>query len=236
MAKQNKKKQKRFQFELGIPGLIFVTGLLICLFLWMFILGFWLGQKIMTSKVQHTGSPIAQKMLQQKKETPPLVTEEVRPPALEPEKDLAEAKKPTPLPASNPPQEQPPKELPPAKNLSLQQTMQDKGPKISKKEAKIIQTSPAKVKTKTKSPTQKVYSLQVASFRSPQEAQKYVRFLSRKGYEAFVRKVNLPQKGQWYRVYIGRFSNLKQAKNFGQQLQQKEKIKTYYITRIEVKP
>jgi len=81
-----KKKSKRFQFELGIPGLIFVTGLLICLFLWMFVLGFWLGQKMVASKAKEAASPVAQKALKEAHQSPSLVAEEIKTPKVIPEK------------------------------------------------------------------------------------------------------------------------------------------------------
>ncbi len=237
MAK-TKKKSKRFQFELGIPGLIFVTGLLVCLFLWMFILGFWLGQKMVTSKAQKAGSPVAQKTLQEKRVSPPLVTEEVKPPAVEPEKEtfapkplLSETKttRQTPPPAPQPR----PGEKASSPGPVQVQTTQAKGPEVPRKKAKSIKVSLKEIKVKKESPPIKFYTLQVASFRSPKEAQKYARFLSSRGYEALVRKVNLPKKGLWYRVYVGRFKTLAEAKTFGQELARKEKIKNFYITRIE---
>ncbi len=237
MAK-TKKKSKRFQFELGIPGLIFVTGLLVCLFLWMFILGFWLGQKMVTSKAQKAGSPVAQKTLQEKKVSPPLVTEEVKPPAVEPEKDSlalkapgAETTRSKPLPPVAPPKKAP--EKAPSPGPVQIQTTQAKGPAVPRQKAQSIKISPKKIKIKKQAPPKKFYTLQVASFRSPKEAQKYARFLSSRGYEALVRKVNLPKKGLWYRVYVGRFKSLAEAKAFGQELARKEKIKNFYITRIE---
>jgi cell division septation protein DedD len=215
-----KKKSKRFQFELGIPGLIFVTGLLICLFLWMFVLGFWLGQKMVASKAKEAASPVAQKALKEAHQSPSLVAEEIKTPKVIPEKPAKKELFNTSVTETRP--------VPP-KSLS---------PEVAKKEPKKEKSQPPantvpKVKKKT-FPT-KFYTIQVASFRSPKEAQKYARLLGSRGYEALVKKVNLPQKGIWYRVYVGRFNSFKEAKKFGAVLQKKEKIKTYYITRLEEK-
>ncbi len=188
-----KKKSKRFKFELSIPGFIFVTGLLICLFLWMFILGFWLGQKIVISKTKKISSPISKEALQvknKKRLTPPLIPEEVK----------------------------------------VSQVVSESKTSLNKP-LKEIKPSTKKEKPKT-SDLVKFYSIQVASFRSPKEAERYVRMLRDKGYEAFVKKVELPKKGLWYRVYVGRFKTFEKAKNFGLTLQKKEKIKTFYITRL----
>lgn len=227
-----KKKSKRFQFELGIPGLIFVTGLLICLFLWMFILGFWLGQKMVATKAREAASPIAQKALKEKRIRPPLVTEEVNPPQVVPEKGAEKEAPPeetltTKTAARSKPLEKQAKAAPTSQRPP-------KGKEVSREEAQNIKISSKEIPViKQKAPPAKFYTLQVASFRSPKEAQKYARFLGSRGYEALVKRVVLPKKGIWYRIYVGRFKTFQEAKEFGTTLQKKEKIKTYYITRIE---
>ncbi len=227
-----KKKGKRFTFELGIPGLIFVTGLLICLFLWMFILGFWLGQRMVTSKAKE--APVSKETLKAKKVSPPLVTEEMKAPVVVPEKAPGEIpEKPSielpeksieekPLPA---PKTVPPKEAP-TKSAAKKPKPATKAP------TKPKATKPKETKAKKVSKTHPFFTLQVASFRSPREAQRYARMLGDRGYEAFVKRVNLPKKGVWYRVYVGRFKTFQEAKDFGRVLQKKEKIKTFYITRL----
>ncbi|HFC97534.1 MAG TPA: SPOR domain-containing protein [Thermosulfurimonas dismutans] len=65
---------KRFRFELGFLGLTFVFLLMVCLFLWMFILGVWFGQRMMGKGP----SPVAEKTL--KKVPEELPAEEVMPP------------------------------------------------------------------------------------------------------------------------------------------------------------
>ncbi len=54
------------------------------------------------------------------------------------------------------------------------------------------------------------YYLQVASFRKKNEAESFLPKLSRAGYEAVIRRVELPRLGVWYRVYTGPFAS-KQA-------------------------
>jgi len=48
---QTKKKKKRFavRFELGFGGLLAVTVVCLCIFLWMFLLGIWAGQTVLQS-------------------------------------------------------------------------------------------------------------------------------------------------------------------------------------------
>lgn len=214
-------KKKRFRLELGWPGLIFSLGLLICLFLWVFVLGFYFGQKVVGSRVKKMASPASKEALTAKKEKvspPPPVFEEVKPPPLvgEPQEKVA-TPKPEPM-APKRPQTAPerPKTAKPAEPARPKKG-ETARPKITPK----------------KSPKKQVfYTVQVASLRSAQEAEKFVRYLREKGYEAFVRRVTLPQKGTWYRVYVGRFPTISQARSFGEKLKQKEKFKAFYIQRL----
>ncbi len=229
-----KKKGKRFTFELGIPGLIFVTGLLICLFLWMFILGFWLGQKMVTSKAKE--APVSKETLKTKKVSPPLITEEMKTPVVVPEKAPGETpEKPSIELPEKPVEKEPlptPKVLPaPPKEVLTKSTVKKPKP-AAKAPTRPKATKPKETKPKQVSKSHPFFTLQVASFRSPREAQRYARMLGDRGYEAFVKRVNLPKKGVWYRVYVGRFKTFQEAKDFGRVLQKKEKIKTFYITRL----
>ncbi len=228
-----KKKGKRFTFELGIPGLIFVIGLLICLFLWMFILGFWLGQKMVTSKVKE--APVSKETLKAKKVSPPLVTEEMKAPVVVPEKVPGEIPKKPPLELPKKSTEEKPLPTPkvkPAPKEALNKSAAKKSKPVIKAPTKPKETKPKETKAQKVSKTRSFFTLQVASFRSPREAQRYARMLGDRGYEAFVKRVNLPKKGVWYRVYVGRFKTFQEAKDFGRVLQKKEKIKTFYITRL----
>ena len=50
-AGSTRKKQKRFNFQLGFTGLAGITVVSFCLFLWMFLLGIWAGQTILLPSV-----------------------------------------------------------------------------------------------------------------------------------------------------------------------------------------
>ncbi len=65
------------------------------------------------------------------------------------------------------------------------------------------------------------YTLNIASFRDKGNADRLVRELEEKGYEAFVEKASIPQKGTWYRVAVGRFSSRGEALAFAQGLKDK---------------
>lgn len=61
----------------------------------------------------------------------------------------------------------------------------------------------------------KTYNVQVSSWRNKLKAEQEVKRLRREGYDAFVLIANLPEKGGlWYRVRIGSFKSLEEAKEF----------------------
>ncbi|OAG28736.1 SPOR domain-containing protein [Thermodesulfatator autotrophicus] len=220
MAKKTAKK-KRFQFQLGWPGLIFSFGLLICLLVWMFVLGFYFGQKVVSTKVHSLGAPVSEKALSHKKIEPPPVFEEVKPPPLVKE----------PSPESPKPVPRMPEKTEPEKAITATPAIPKPATKESSAKTKV---SPKKQET-VKPPKQKpktFYAVQVASLRSRADAEKFASYLRDKGYNVTIKKVTLPQKGTWYRVYVGRFASLQEAKVFGEKIKAKEKLKSYYIQKI----
>ncbi len=62
------------------------------------------------------------------------------------------------------------------------------------------------------------YSIHVASHKLRSDAEKNIRELKAKGYDAFHKAVNIPGKGEWCRVYIGRWKNRDKALSFGKRL------------------
>ncbi|HSC35411.1 MAG TPA: SPOR domain-containing protein [Thermodesulfobacteriota bacterium] len=74
------------------------------------------------------------------------------------------------------------------------------------------------------------FTVQVASYREKGDARELADRLTRKGYQAFVAEAELPGKGTWYRVRVGRFGTRKEAASFGENLKRKERsIKTVYV-------
>lgn len=60
----------------------------------------------------------------------------------------------------------------------------------------------------------KKFCIQVSSWKENQKAEREVNKLKNMGYQAFMVKVNIPGRGIWYRVRIGYFSSLEEAKEF----------------------
>lgn len=74
------------------------------------------------------------------------------------------------------------------------------------------------------------FTVQVASYRDRKDAEVLAQKLARKGYQAFVTGAELPGKGKWYRVRVGRFGTRKEAASFGENLMRKERsLKSVYV-------
>ncbi len=58
------------------------------------------------------------------------------------------------------------------------------------------------------------YIIQLSSWKNKEVAQKIVNQLKSKGHNAYVMRAELPGKGTWYRVRIGYFNSLEEAKNY----------------------
>jgi len=65
------------------------------------------------------------------------------------------------------------------------------------------------------------YTVNIASFRDKGNADRLMKELEEKGYEAFIEKADIAQKGTWYRVAVGRFSSREEALTFAQGLKEK---------------
>lgn len=64
------------------------------------------------------------------------------------------------------------------------------------------------------------YTIHLESFKSPKTARDRVRYFESLGLEAFSRRVDLPGKGVFHRVLVGRFADRTQAKAFQASLQE----------------
>ncbi|MFC1869435.1 SPOR domain-containing protein, partial [Thermodesulfobacteriota bacterium] len=62
------------------------------------------------------------------------------------------------------------------------------------------------------------YSIHIASHKILPNADKEILQLKKKGYDAFHRKVDILDKGEWYRLFIGRFGNKEKALAFAKEL------------------
>lgn len=61
---------------------------------------------------------------------------------------------------------------------------------------------------------QKKFTIQVASFQETTRAEKVSTGLKEKGYQPVISAKELPEKGTWYRVFVGDFDSEEAAKEF----------------------
>lgn len=73
------------------------------------------------------------------------------------------------------------------------------------------------------------YTVQVSAFQSINEAVEMVEDLQQKGYYAYYVKSDLGEKGIWYRVRVGKFSDKARADSGGQRIKQTEQL-NYFVT------
>jgi cell division septation protein DedD len=74
------------------------------------------------------------------------------------------------------------------------------------------------------------FTLQVGAFNNSEEAQQWVNQLKNKGYAAYQITGSAAAKGMLYRVRVGRFPSLQDARQFALIFEKKEKIKTIITT------
>ena len=74
------------------------------------------------------------------------------------------------------------------------------------------------------------FVLQIASYREKDRANKEARRWRDKGYRVKVRRADLdPEKGIWYRVYLGEYRSVEEATNSAKKLAQKHNLRSYVI-------
>jgi len=74
------------------------------------------------------------------------------------------------------------------------------------------------------------YTIQLASYQEKEMAENDVKQMKRRGYAAFIIAAELPDKGMWYRVRLGSFSNKAAAEKLQKELQTKEGISPIVVT------
>ena len=75
------------------------------------------------------------------------------------------------------------------------------------------------------------YTINIASFRQRENAERYVAELKQMGVDAFDWEIDLPDKGKWYRVSVGGFSTRQEAEDYASGLKQKG-ISDIFITQV----
>ncbi len=230
-----KKSSRRFQFQFGWGGMIAIIVSSFCALLWMFILGLWVGQKIV-GKPAKTGILAPQIATM----SPPPLPEENTTTADNTQLGYSEQTSSNATGqnlASNETatntnlKEQP---LAPKSFYSLQQTGNQtksiSSSNLNTKNKNISNNATSNTVTTKNNIPQKYFVLQIASYREKDNAISEARRWRRKGYDAKVVKVFLgPKKGVWYRVYLGQFNTMQEAISFARRLAKKEGLKSYIL-------
>ncbi len=76
-----------------------------------------------------------------------------------------------------------------------------------------------------------IYKIQLGSFTKADRAETFCAGLRQKGFDPYITKVSDPVKGTMYRVRIGRFASLPEAKNVATEIEKTEKISTFITSR-----
>ncbi len=107
----------------------------------------------------------------------------------------------------------------PDKGLVLKEKEKEEIKKVSLK--KVEQEKKKKIRLR------KYFALQIASYKRLEQAKKEAKIWEKKGYFVKIKRANLGRKGIWYRVYIGRYKSLEEAKKASTRLASKEGIRSY---------
>jgi cell division septation protein DedD len=91
------------------------------------------------------------------------------------------------------------------------------------------QTAKKEGPSRTEAPKNR-YSVQVGSYEDKAMAEDEVRTMKQRGYAAFIVATDIPDKGRWYRVRLGSFSNKQAAEKLAKELQTKEGITSFITT------
>lgn len=98
------------------------------------------------------------------------------------------------------------------------------GEKLSRPAEKAV--IPPTEETKATPPPKAKFTLQVGAFNNSEEARELVNQLRSKGYPAYQVTGTAVAKGTLYRVRIGQFQSLPEARQFALAFEKKEKVKT----------
>ncbi len=90
-------------------------------------------------------------------------------------------------------------------------------PRTAKKETAPAKTDASKLR----------YTIQVGSYPEKAMADDDARNMKKRGYAAFVVATDIPDKGKWFRVRIGSFSNKQSAEKLAKELKSKEDIEGF---------
>ncbi len=255
---RKKVKKKAIQFQMGWGGLVALAVSTLCVLLWTFIMGFWVGQKLIGRKgAPHKNLTVLNKMGEtasgpqvagtdqnEGPAFPPVITPQNTTPVNAGTSMASAVNQPLPTEtiqgeARNTARQVEAEESSriPASGTARQQAVPAPRPvptpKPEKKKPAQVKTVKAPVEKKTVKkqppPARTYFVLQIASYRERSRAEREAARWRRKGITAQVVRVAIKNKGIWYRVYLGRYNSVQDATAGAKRLARKEGIRSYVV-------
>ncbi len=196
---RTRKKSRKIQFQLGWGGLIALTVSTVCVFLWVFILGFWVGQKLVGRSLDESlQTQVVARAVPEAEEVTPLI----------PEKTTQV----TPLDTKEKKQPEPRKE----------------SVKKKVRSADDIKRPGHQIKKAKKKSTYFVLQIASyrEGERANKEAR---RWRDKGYRAKVRRADLGPEKGIWYRVHLGEFRSVEEATSSAKNLAQKHDLRSYVV-------
>jgi cell division septation protein DedD len=240
---QTRKKGKKFQFQLGWGGVSALAVSTVCVLLWMFVLGFWMGQKLVGRS--------ASTMVAEAPTTSVTLPDISRQAPARPEVVEEEPAKPEPLPLAQletgliteriEEEEEQPSAVPalpegPVATAPEAQAIEEPEPAPAETKTVLEPVPPSKpapaqtVEAKEAPKKSTYFVLQIAAYREKQRAENEVSRWTKKGYKMQMRRADLgPKKGVWHRVYMGEFRSIEEATAFAEKVAKSEGLKSYVV-------
>lgn len=202
-------EEKKIKIEISKLALVFIILFSLSLLVWSFVIGVWVGIKI-GSKSKKEEIALEQPTMPQESIStqPSILNETVAPPS--PVKITPSVKK-----------ESTKKESTKKRTLIEHKKL----PKYQKKEV-------AKIASQIKKPVSLFYSLQIGAFSKKESAKKLKNIAKAKGYEAFIKESKLNGK-ILYKVCIGKYSTVTEAKKHISQITKDLKVKKPFVIKIK---
>jgi cell division protein FtsN len=76
------------------------------------------------------------------------------------------------------------------------------------------------------------FTVQIGSYSDVAQAEGRVASLRSAGFESRIVKVEIPQRGTWYRIQSGRFGTREEATRYGQQLRERKAASDSIVTEV----
>ncbi len=97
-------------------------------------------------------------------------------------------------------------------------------------ESSPVQTEPARPE-KARPGEDSVFTLQVASFETQEEAQEFAADLRTRGHPIFLVRTGTPERGTWYRIRVGPFHSRREATTYQSRFERRERLPTFLVQR-----